>query len=356
MSKVAEEQTFAIRNRRIGPQVSLYLIAEIGLNHGGDADRAVVMAEAACAAGAAAVKLQTVRAATLVAASCPAPAHVRATSLQAFFAGFELDRAAHAAVAAAAHAASRAFISTPFDEAAVDLLVGVGADALKIASGDLTHHRLIACAARTGLPLILSTGMSELEEVHAAVRCARDHGAGPLALLHCVSAYPVPAGSENLGAIRALAAAFDVPVGLSDHGRDDLSVPMAVALGATLYERHFVLPGDRTAIDAPVSSTGEELRQMMVTAERARRLLGHGRRECLPAERVNRRASRRGIYAARPIAAGATLGEADLVCLRPEHEVGARAWPQVIGARVRQAVPAGAPLAPELIEGWEDWS
>lgn len=356
MSVLVDEQTFTVRERRIGREYALYVIAEIGLNHGGDAQRALAMVDEACAAGAAAVKLQTLRGSTLVAASCPPPAHVRVASLQDFFKGFELDEDAHAAVARRAHAAGRAFISTPFDEPAVDLLVRVGADALKIASGDLTHLRLIACAARTGLPLILSTGMSELEEVRAAVRCARDHGAASIALLHCVSAYPVPPGSENLGAIRTLAAEFDVPVGLSDHGRDDLAVPIAVALGATVYERHFVLKGDRTAIDAPVSSNADELRTVITTAERARRILGHGRRECLPAEKVNRRSSRRGIYAARPIAAGSVLTEADLVCLRPEHDIAARAWSQVVGTRVRQPIPAGAPLAPDILEGWEDWS
>jgi sialic acid synthase SpsE len=348
----SQSGTFAIRDRRIGPGQALYVVAEIGLNHGGDAGRALAMVDDACRAGASAVKLQSLRGATLVAPSCPPPAHVRAGSLQQFFGQFELDEAAHAALAARAHAAGRAFISTPFDEAAVDMLVRVGADALKIASGDLTHLQLIARAARTGLPLILSTGMSELDEVRAAVRCALDHGAGALALLHCVSAYPVPSGSENLGVIRTLATTFDLPVGLSDHGRDSLSVAVAVALGASIYERHFVLAGDGLAIDASVSSTADDLRACMALAERTQHLLGHGRRECLPAERANRAPSRRSIYAVRSLRAGHVLSADDVICLRPERAVPARAWPRVVGTRLTCDVSAGEPLAPQHLEGW----
>jgi sialic acid synthase SpsE len=246
-----------------------------------------------------------------------------------------------------------AFISTPFDEDAVRLLVRVGADALKIASGDLTHHRLIACAAETGLPLILSTGMSTADEVEAALGCARAHGAEAIAILHCVSAYPVPEGSENLGAIRTLAASSGLTVGLSDHGQDDLAVPIAVALGASLYERHIVIEGDDNAIDGPVSSTGRRLRTAIEAAERARRMLGHGRRECLDVERANRVPSRRGLYAARPVSAGARLEARDIVCLRPEHDVPARRWTSVIGLRATGDIPAGAPLTPALLEGYE---
>jgi sialic acid synthase SpsE len=270
--------------------------------------------------------------------------------LRAFFARFELDEAAHARIAQRAHAAGIALISTPFDETAIDLLQRIGVDALKIASGDITHHRLIARAAGSGLPLILSTGMSEMAEVEAAVACARRGGATSLALLHCVSAYPVPDGFENLGAVRTLAARFEVPVGLSDHGRNRLAVPVAVALGAAVYERHLVLTAGDDAIDGAVSSTPGELTAAIVAAEQTRRLLGHGRRECLEVERPNRVASRRGFYAARPVPAGATLRAEDIVCLRPEHVLSATQWEAVAGARVRADLPAGAPITLAVLE------
>jgi sialic acid synthase SpsE len=353
MRKVATRPAFDIRGRRVAAGEPLYVVAEIGLNHGGSLDRALMLVHKAAEAGVAAVKLQTLHAESLVAPWCPAPMHVEAASLREFFARFELDEAAHAEVADRAHAAGMAFISTPFDEEAVRLLVRVGADAIKIASGDLTHHRLIACAAETGLPLIISTGMSEIDDVEAALGCARAHGAEAIAILHCVSAYPVPSGSENLGAIRTLSAALGLPVGLSDHGQDDLAVPLAVALGASLYERHIVLDGDGGAIDASVSSTSAQFQSALDAAARSHRMIGHGRCECLDVEAPNRVPSRRGLYAARRIVNGTRLGPRDVVCLRPEHELPANRWMSVIGLRVTSDVPAGAPLTPGVLEGYE---
>jgi sialic acid synthase SpsE len=188
--------------------------------------------------------------------------------------------------------------------------------------------------------------MSELAEVEAAVATARRHGAGALGLLHCVSAYPVPVGSENLGAIKTLAERFDVPVGLSDHGVDPAAVPLAVALGASLYERHIMLEGDADAIDAAVSSTSADLSRAVSAAEHAQALIGHGRRECLPAEAPNRGPSRRGLYAARTLRAGARVHPDDVVCLRPVAAIGADEWERVVGCRLTRDVPAGAALVP----------
>jgi sialic acid synthase SpsE len=323
----------------------LFAIAELGLNHGGDPDRALALVDAAAAAGASAVKLQTFRAERLVAPGCPAPAHVAAASLEAFFRRFELDAAAHRAVVERARRAGLACLSTPFDEEAVDLLVRLGMDALKIASGDITHHRLIARAARTGLPLIVSTGMSTAADVAAALDVAYTAGArGRVALLHCVSCYPVPDGHDNLAAIATLARTFGVPVGLSDHGGEPLAAALTVALGGSLWERHLVATTGDGGVDAAVSSTPEEFAARLALAERARRALGHGRKECLGVEAVNVAASRRGLYAARALAAGERLGEADLVCLRPVAGLPADRWGAVAGRRLARPVAAGAPL------------
>ena len=215
------------------------------------------------------------------------------------------------------------------------MLQDVGCDALKIASGDATHHRLIATAARTGLPLIVSTGMCSLEDVRAALDCAREHGAREIAVLHCVSAYPTPAASANLGAITTLAREFGVVVGLSDHGTDPLAPALAVALGAALYERHFVIAGEDAAIDRAVSSTADEFADVVRVAARAQRLLGDGRKRCLPVEAANLTPSRRGVYASRDLAAGAVLEDADLQMLRPLTDLPAHRWRELIGRRLR---------------------
>ena len=336
-----------IAGRKVGTGQPVFVIAELGINHGGSADKACAMAEAAAGAGASAIKLQTLRAEQLLAESAPAPMHVRAGSMREFFRQFELTEAGHRAVAQRARARGVAFTSTPFDEGAVELLVRVGADALKIASGDVTHHRLIAAAARTGLPLIISTGMAGIEEVAAAVACAREAGARSLAILHCVSAYPVPPGQENLRAIATLAREFGVAVGLSDHTHEPLALPLAMALGASIYERHFVLGPDDEAADREVSSTPSELRELVQVAARVRLALGDGVKRCVDAERGNRLGSRRGVYAARDLEAGDVLDDSALAMLRPAHGVDARAWPELLGCRVVRRVPSGRAISLE---------
>jgi N-acetylneuraminate synthase/N,N'-diacetyllegionaminate synthase len=342
--------SFVIGDRRVGGEAPLFVVAELGLNHGGDPDKALRLVDAAARAGASAIKLQTLRAATLVAGDCPAPMHVRAASLREFFATFELDAAAHARVAAQARARGLAFLSTPFDESSVDMLCKVGVDALKIASGDVTHLRLITTAAATGRPLIISTGMAELDEIAEAVGCARQAGATGLALLHCVSCYPTPAGSANLGAIATLARHFGVVVGLSDHGTDPLAAGLAVAAGASIYERHLVAHAADPAIDRAVSATPEELADIVRLAARTRELMGDGIKRCLPAERGNRSASRRGVHASRKLTAGTRLAPGDLVMLRPERGVPAARWTQVIGRRVTRDVGPGDVILEQWLE------
>src|SRR5688572_15932174 len=148
----------------IGTHAPVFAIAEIGLNHGGELEQALRMVDAAAQAGASAIKLQTLFADRLVAGSCPPPAHVSVSSLREFFAAFELDADAHRAIVRRARAHGLAVLSTPFSEDVVPMLDALGIDAFKIASGDLTYDGLIVAAVKTGKPVIISTGMSTLEE------------------------------------------------------------------------------------------------------------------------------------------------------------------------------------------------
>lgn len=330
-----------IGGRRIGPGEPLFVIAELGLNHGGSLDTALALVDAAASAGASAIKLQTIVADDLVAEHCPAPGHVAAASLRDFFRQFELDEPAHVAIAGRARSHGLAVMSTPFSEDAVDMLDRIGCDALKIASGDITHRRLIERAARTGLPLVVSTGMSNLAEVAEALTWARQAGASHVALLHCVSAYPVPSGSENLGAIAELARVFQVPVGLSDHTTEPLAAPLSVALGASLYERHFVLDTGSAGVDAAVSATPADMARIIGAASLARKALGAGRKVCLPVEAVNVLASRRSLYALRTLAKGEVVGEDAITALRPASGIDASRWPELVGVRLTREVRAG---------------
>ncbi len=346
--------SLTIAGRTVASGQPLFTIAEIGLNHSGSLARALQMVDAAAAAGASAVKLQTLEAAALVAPSCPAPAHVQAESLTDFFAGFELNEEAHRAVAARARQHGLAFISTPFSLDSVDMLQRVGVDAFKIASGDLTWDALVDRSARCGKPLIISTGMASLDEVSHAVKTARLAGATQVALLHCVSAYPVPRGQENLLVIDTLGRAFDAPVGLSDHGDDTFAVPIAVAYGASIYERHFMLEGDADAIDRPVSSTPDEFARLVRVAARAAEMLGCGDKRCVDAEAPNVVPSRRALYAARPLSAGTTLDASMLTALRPGDGVPANALPHLEGARLRCDLSAGSALRYEDVEARQE--
>jgi sialic acid synthase SpsE len=345
-----ESPAISIAGRRVAEDIPPFVIAEIGLNHGGSIDRALALVDAAAAAGAHAIKLQTIVADELVSPTCPAPAHVRATSLVDFFKQFELDESAHHAVAERASLRGLKVISTPFSEASVDLLERVDVDAYKIASGDLTWDQLIVRAAATGKPLIISTGMATLAEVHHALSVARLAGADQVALLHCVSAYPVPRGSENLLAIRTLAAECRVPVGLSDHGDDAFALPIAVGLGASLYERHVVLADDADAIDRAVSSTPVELAAAIRSGRRAWSALGSGRKTCLAAEAANIVSSRRALYARRSLDAGHTLTASDLVALRPATGLAPSTLGQILGRRLVSPLLAGEALTESHVD------
>jgi sialic acid synthase SpsE len=345
-----EHPAMSIAGRRVAEDIPPFVIAEIGLNHGGSPDRALALVDAAASAGAHAVKLQTIVADQLVAPSCPAPAHVAADSLVDFFRQFELDEAAHHAVAERASMRGLKVISTPFSEAGVDMLERVGVDAYKIASGDLTWDQLIVRAASTGKPLIISTGMATLAEAHHALAVARLAGADHVALLHCVSAYPVPRGSENLLAIRTLAEECRVPVGLSDHGEDTFALPMAVGLGACIYERHLVLDDDDQAIDRAVSSTPAELAAAIRAGRRAWSALGSGRKACLAAESVNVVASRRSLCAIRPMPVGHVVTGEDLVALRPASGLPPSALFSLIGRRLIRPLAAGEPVTTSHVD------
>lgn len=340
-----------IAGRTVAAFNRLFVIAEIGLNHGGSVDRALALVDAAANAGASAIKLQTIEAAALVAPDAPAPLHVRAESMRDFFATFELDATAHAAVVERARSRGLGVMATPFSEAAVDMLSSLEIDAFKIASGDLTFASLIRRCARTRKPLVMSTGMASLAEIEAALGCARSGGASQVALLHCVSAYPVPGGDENLRAIATLAHAFGTPVGWSDHTPEGAALPLAVALGASIYERHIVLERGDGSIDDAVSSTPQQLAALIDSAEHARIILGAGHKTCAPAERGNKLASRRALYAAAPMRAGDMIRAEDVIALRPAVGLAADRIEELIGRRLERDVDAGMAFVENDLRG-----
>ena len=334
-----------IAGHSIVPGTPMRVIAEIGLNHDGDGELAHRLVDACADAGAWAIKLQVFDADHLLVEDAPAPAHVQAASLRDFFARFELQIDVYRSLLARARARGLVAIATAFDSAAVEMLEQLDIDAFKVASGDLTHVMLIEHVARTGRPVILSTGMSSENDVWNAVDWAVGAGARTLALLHCVSAYPTPDAEQNLRAVATLAREYKLPTGLSDHGMGADAALLAYAQGATLYERHVYLPGT-DAIDAPVSSTPDELADIVRRLARAHEAMGEGRRAPVDAERANIVPSRRGLYASRHIASGDVIEASAVAALRPAGLLGAEYARALIGCRAPRPINAGAPFEP----------
>jgi N,N'-diacetyllegionaminate synthase len=260
----------------------------------------------------------------------------------------QLDAQACRALVAHARARGLAIVATPFSFRDVELLEALDVDGYKIRSGDLTYCRLIDYCARTRKPVILSTGMATAAEIRESVWFASRAGGHHTAILHCVSAHPVPRGSENLRAIATLASTFRLPIGLSDHSNLPAAVSIAIALGACLYERHLRLDDDES-LNREASSTPGELAAIVRMAAETAAALGHGRKECLSAEENNLAASRRSLRAARRLPAGHVVKVDDIAVLRPGTGLPPEREADLIGVRLTRTIDdGGAFLACDL--------
>jgi N-acetylneuraminate synthase len=325
-----------------------FLIAELSGNHNGDIDRARRMIDAAKAAGADAVKLQTYTADTIT-LDVDRPEFRLDGGLWAGRTLYELYQEAHTPwdwhPALFAHAADIGIpiFSSPFDPTAIDLLESLGAPAYKIASFELIDLPLIEKAARTGKPLIMSTGMASLGEVAEAVAAARVAGNDNICLLHCVSGYPTPVEDCDLRTIPHLAQAFDVAAGLSDHTMG-VAVPVAaVALGAVVVEKHFTLARADGGPDAAFSLEPAEFRAMADACAAAHAALGSISYALKPSE-AGGRSFRRSLYVTADVAAGEMLTGSNVRSIRPGLGLPPKHLPDVLGRRAIRNLTRGEPL------------
>ncbi len=339
-----------IGERAVGGDAPVFVIAEAGVNHDGDAERALELVEAAAAAGADAVKFQTFDPAALVAARTR-PARYQneragAVDQRAMLEGLVLGEPELRLVAEHAARTGIIFLSTPFDEAAADLLQRLDVVAYKVGSGDLTNLPFLASLARRGRPMIVSTGMADDAEVAAAVQAIRDGGCCELALLHCVSSYPTPADQANLRAMDTLRAAYpDVAVGYSDHC-EGLDVSLAaVARGAEILERHLTLDRSLPGPDHAISLEPGQLAELVQRVRDVRGYLGDGVKAPQPSERDVMAVARRSVVAARDLRAGERLELSALAVKRPAGGMAPAAMPLLVGRRVTRDVSADAQIA-----------
>jgi N,N'-diacetyllegionaminate synthase len=319
--------------------------AEIGNNHEGDAGVARELVEAAAEAGADAVKFQTFRTEHYV-SRLDAERFTRLESFRLSFEEFE-------ELAALAHNLGLLFVSTPFDLGSAAFL-GRVADAIKIASGDNDFEPLLVCAAATRRPMLVSAGLAETGAIRRTVDLVRREWAGEdhgLAVLHCVSAYPVPPEEAQLRAVTALADELDCVIGYSDHTIGADAAPLAVALGARVIEKHFTLDKSYSGFrDHRLSADPPELADLVRRVRLAETLLGAGTKLVQPSEQSGVVALRRSIAALHDLPAGHTITAEDLTWVRPGGGLRPGQEDVLLGRSLRRAVSAGEALAIEDAE------
>ena len=319
----------------------MFIIAEAGVNHNGDIRLAQKLIEAAKAAGADAVKFQTFKAERLVTENAPKADYQKKTTLKnesqfSMLKKLELSFADHKVLFDTCRKKKIIFISSPFDQESADLLAALGVKILKIPSGEITNTPFLTYLAKKGQPLILSTGMSTLEEVKQAVSILSKAGKSRLALLHCVSQYPAPFNQVNLMAIPTLAKNFDVPIGFSDHTMGVEAAIGAVVLGARIIEKHLTLDRKMKGPDHKVSLTPDEFRYMVECIRHVEQALGNGIKKPAACERDTRRMVRKSIVAAVAIREGEKFSAGNLTVKRPGYGIAANRWSMILGTKAKR--------------------
>ncbi|GAB6051370.1 N-acetylneuraminate synthase [Magnetospira thiophila] len=341
-----------IAERTIGELCPCFIVAEAGVNHNGDLDRAFKLIDAAAEAGADAVKFQTFTAERVVSPSAPKAAYQsrNAGTQESQFEmlkKLELSLSDHQALMA--HCAERnvVFLSSPFDEQAIDLLDNLDVAAFKVPSGEITNLPYLRRMGACRRPVILSTGMAEMSEVKVAVEALTEQGDVPLCLLHCTSNYPASPGSVNLRAMDTLRGGFGCPAGFSDHTEGILVAVAAAARGACLIEKHFTLDRNLPGPDHKASIEPAELKALVEGIRLVESALGDGIKCPQPEEIDTRNIARKSVVAARVIPVDKIIVGEDLTLLRPGTGLPPGDFPRVVGRRAARTIAFG-----ELID-WD---
>ena len=338
----------------VGPGRPVYFVAELSANHNQDIDLALRTITAMKEAGADAVKLQTYRPDTITLDADQDYFKVQhgtvwdGRRLHELYQEAHLPWEWHAQLFAHARSLGMACFSSPFDASAVDFLEQFQPPAHKIASYEITDIPLIRKAALTGRPVVLSTGIASLADIELALDTIRATGNHQIILLRCTSSYPAPLAEVHLNTIPTLRAAFGVPVGLSDHTMG-LPVPLgAVALGAVMIEKHFILDRSLGGPDSSFSLQPEEFRQMVDAIRALELALGTTHWQVTEKMRLNREFSR-SLFIARDLPTGHVLTEADVRVVRPCVGLPPVELPNVLGRALRQPLQKGAPVTWDVL-------
>ena len=346
--------TIEIAGRPIGADHPPYVICELSGNHNGSLERALALIDAAAATGCDAIKIQTYTADTITLDVDRPEFRIAGglwdgRSLHDLYAEAQTPYEWHAALFARAAERNVTLFSSPFDETAVDLLGGLGAPAYKIASFEVVDLPLIRYAAKQGKPLIISTGMANLAEIEAARTAALDAGAAGVVLLHCVSSYPADLCDAHVRTVADMARRFASPVGLSDHTHGTAASVAAVALGASVIEKHFTLARADGGPDAAFSLEPAEFAALVRDTKDAWTALGRAHYDLLGSERANRQ-FRRSLYVVADVKAGEPLTRANVRSVRPGNGLPPVHLDAVMGRPAARHLSRGEPLAWEMLE------
>ncbi len=331
------------------------VVAEAGVNHNGDLDLAMRLVDVAADAGADAIKFQSFKADRVVSRSAPMAEYQQRNTGQdipmlEMIRRLELSPEHHRRLLDRCRQRGILFLSTPFDEASADLLDELAVPAFKLPSGEVTNPDLLRHVARKGKPVILSTGMSTLEEVACAVDTLEEEGCPSITLLQCVSNYPADPRDVNLRAMKTMEMAFGWPVGYSDHTLGNEVALAAVALGACLLEKHFTLDRGLPGPDHKASAEPAELAALVRGVRVVESAMGDGRKVPARSEENTASVARRSLVAARDIAKGELLASDAIVLRRPGTGLPALRRASLLGRRARRDVPTGTLLSEEMFE------
>ncbi len=342
-----------IGNREIGPGNPAYLIAEMSANHAGDIENAKQIIREAKKAGADCVKIQTYTADTLT-IDCNNEYFQIGSGTWEGENLYQLYQKAYtpwewqAELMEEAKKVGLDFFSTPFDKTSVDFLEEMGVEFYKIASFELVDLPLIRYVASKGKPMIMSTGMSTLGEIEEAVEAVRSQGNNQLALLRCASAYPAITDQMNLRTMQNMAQVFGVPVGLSDHSMGSVGAVTAVALGASIIEKHFCLDRELENPDAVFSMNPEEFARMAADIRQAEKAVGVVQYGAARQEESSI-VFRRSIFCVKDIAPGEPLTEENIRVIRPGYGMKPKYYEEILGQVALKEIKRGTPISFQLI-------
>jgi N-acetylneuraminate synthase len=343
-----------LAGREIGQNHAPYFIAEMSGNHNQSLEKALAIVDAAAATGAHALKLQTYTADTLTIDCSEREFFIKdEKSIWKGQSLYDLYKVAmtpwewHEPIAKRCKEKGITFFSTPFDESAVDFLEKMDVPFYKIASFENNHLPLIRKVAKTGKPLIVSTGMATLIEIAEMVECARSAGAKDIVLLKCTSAYPASPDEMNLNTIPHLKQAFNVEVGLSDHTMGVSAVIASVVLGASVIEKHFIVSRAEGGVDSSFSIEQEEFKRMIEDTNHAWKALGSVRYGITKDEERSR-IFRRSIYFTADIKSGEELTEKNVRIIRPGLGLSPKYLPLILGRKAKQDIQRGTAVSWDL--------